>query len=99
MRHITTHEFVQDLPRLRRLDLFELANVESLWLIADHPSIEYLMFGRIRDRDLEPLTILPNLRFFLSGDPRWKDDGYPAPHLNDFSDEHPWVRKWHSLEP
>jgi hypothetical protein len=99
MRHITTLEFVQDLPRLRRLDLSELANVESLWPIADHPSIEYLMFGRIRDRDLEPLTRLSRLRFYLGGNPRWYDNSDAFAHLNDFPDEHPWVREWHSLEP
>jgi hypothetical protein len=99
LRHIRTLEFAQDLPNLRRLDLFELANVESLWPIAGHPSLEFVMFGRIRDRDPVPLSRLPRLKFFLGGNFRGDIDMHSLPEKNDFDEDHPYVQEWHSLEP
>lgn len=98
LRHISTLEFVQSLPHLRRLDLFDLANVESLWPIAGHPSLEFVMFGRIRDLDLMPLTKLPRLKFYLTGNYRWNLDMRSLPFKPDFPDDHPHVEEWHSLE-
>ena len=55
LRHITSVEWAARLPRLRLLDVFDQKGIESLWPLADHPSIEFLTFGRVRDLDLEPL--------------------------------------------
>ena len=74
MRHITTVEWAARLPRLRLLDVFDQAGIESLWPLAGHPSVEFLTFGRVRDLDLDPLRRIQNLKLFLTGHYRWNRD-------------------------
>ncbi len=74
LRHITSVEWAARLPRLRLLDVFDQAGIASLWPLADHPSIEFLTFGRVRDLDLDPLGRIQNLKLFLTGRYRWNRD-------------------------
>jgi hypothetical protein len=74
VRGVTTLDWVRRLPRLRLLDIAELKNVESLAPLADHPSLEWLEFGRTRDLDLTPLQSLPRLRFYRAWAGRWTGD-------------------------
>lgn len=74
VRGVTTLEWVRRLPKLRQLDIAELKNVESLAPLADHPSLEWLEFGRTRDLDLAPLRSIPRLRLFRCSGAAWKGD-------------------------
>jgi hypothetical protein len=98
LRQITTLDIVRRLPKLRHLDIFDLANVESLWPIADHPSIEFLAFGRTRDLDLEPLTRLPRLKLILTGGYRWNRDLHSFPYMHDLPPDHPAIAEWRALQ-
>ncbi|MGH2445136.1 MAG: hypothetical protein ACRDGD_03760 [Candidatus Limnocylindria bacterium] len=98
LRQITTLDFVRRLPRLRHLDVFDLENVETLSPIADHPSLEFVAFGRIRDLDLDPLTRLPRLKMILTGSYRWNRDVHAFPYLHDFPVDHPLVAEWRALQ-
>lgn len=98
LRHITTLGFVRKLPSLRHLDIFNLERVESLAPIADHPSLEFVAFGRIRDLDLEPLTRVPRLKMILTGRYRWNRDIHSFPYLHDFPSDDPLVAEWRELQ-
>lgn len=98
LRHITTLDFVPRLPRLRYLDVFELENVETLSPLADHPSLEFVAFGRVRDLDLDPLARAPRLKLILTGRYRWNRDVHSFPYLHDFPSDHPLVAQWRALQ-
>jgi hypothetical protein len=98
LRHITNLEFVQELPRLRHLDVFDLANIQSLGPLSDHDALEFVSFGRIRDLDLEPLTRLPRLKLFLTGHYRWNRDIHSLPYAHDFPQDHPALAEWRALQ-
>ena len=66
LRQITALDWAARLPRLRLLDVFEQKGIESLKPLAGHPSLEFLTFGRVKDLDLEPLGLIPNLKLFLN---------------------------------
>jgi hypothetical protein len=99
LRHVTTLEFASRLPRLRFLSVFDLKNVESLWPLADHPTLEFLAFGRVRDLDLDPLTRIPNLRLVLTGRYRWNRDVHSFPYLHDVPWDHPDRIAWQGARP
>jgi len=82
LRNVTTLHWASALPNLRLLDIRELKNVESLAPLAGHPSLEYVLFGRTRDMDLEPLRQIPNLRICSSPPGRWRGDGEDIPELS-----------------
>ena len=98
LRRITELDFARELPRLRHLDAFDLANVESLGPLADHDALEFVSFGRVRDLDLEPLTRLPRLKLFLTGHYRWNRDIHSLPYAHDLPEDHPAVAEWRSLQ-
>jgi hypothetical protein len=90
LRHITTVEWAAGLPRLRLLDVFDQAGIESLWPLAGHSSVEFLTFGRVRDLDLDPLDRIPNLKLFLTGHYRWNRDLSEFPeYMSTMPADHP----------
>ena len=98
LRHITTIEWAARLPRLRLLDVFDQKGIESLWPLADHPSIEFLTFGRVRDLDLEPLERIPNLKLFLTGHYRWNRDLSEFPYMHHLAADDPARTAYYSLK-
>jgi hypothetical protein len=98
LRQVSTLEFARRLSGLRHLDVFELKDVESLWPLADHPSLEFLAFGRIRDLDLEPLTRLPRLKLILTGFYPWNRDLHDFPNMHDVHPGDPAVVEWRALQ-
>ena len=98
LRHITTIDWAAHLPRLRLLDLFDQAGIESLWPLADHPSIEFLTFGRVRDLDLDPLGRIPNLRLYLTGHYRWNRDLGDFPYMHHLPADHPARTAYYALK-
>lgn len=89
LRHITTLDWVRRLPRLRLLNVFDLKNVEGLGPLAGHPGLEFVIFGRTKDLDLEPLADIPNLRLMHTGSYRWNRDRHAFPYLSDLPPDHP----------
>ena len=98
LRHITTIDWAAHLPRLRLLDVFDQAGIESLWPLADHPSIEFLTFGRVRDLDLDPLGRIPNLRLYLTGHYRWNRDLGDFPYMHHLPADHPARTAYYALK-
>jgi len=97
LRQITTLDWVQRLPRLRLLNVFDLKNVESLRPLAGHPSLEFVTFGRTKDFDLEPLAAIPNLRLMHTGSYRWNRDIYDFPHMDNVPFDHPVLAEYRRL--
>ncbi len=98
LRHITTIEWAAGLPRLRLLDVFGQKGIESLWPLADHPSIEFLTFGRVRDLDLGPLERIPHLKLFLTGHYRWTRELSAFPYMHHLPADHPARTAYYSLK-
>ena len=98
LRHITTIDWAARLPRLRLLDVFDQLEIESLWPLADHPTLEFLTFGRVRDLDLEPLARIPNLKMYLTGHYRWNRDLRGFPYLHHLPANDPARTAYYSLK-
>jgi len=97
LRLITSLEDVARLPSLRFLDVFDLKNVESLWPLAGHPTLEYIGFGCTADLDLEPLFTIPNLKLALTGKYRWNRDLHDLPYWHDVPSDDPRRLEWNRL--
>ena len=97
LRHVTTVEWAAELRQLRLLSLFDQKGIESLRPLADHPSLEFLTFGRVKDLDLEPLARIPRLKLFLTGHYRWNRDLADFPYLHGLPRDDPARREYYSL--
>ena len=98
LRNITTVEWAARLSRLRLLDVFGQAGIESLWPLADHPSLEFLAFGRVRDLDLDPLGRIPKLKVFLTGHYRWNRPLSDFPYMNHLPSDDPARTAYYELK-
>ena len=98
LRQITALDWAARLPRLRLLDVFEQKGIESLKPLAGHPSLEFLTFGRVKDLDLEPLGLIPNLKLFLTGTYRWNRDLSEFPYMHNLPRDHQVRQEYISLK-
>jgi hypothetical protein len=89
LRNVTTLEWAPNLLHLRLLDVFEQAAIESLWPLADHPALEFLTFGRVKDLDLEPLARVARLKLFLTGNYRWNRPLSDFPYMHELARDDP----------
>ena len=96
LRHVTTIEWAAELRKMRLLSLFDQKGIESLWPLADHPSLEFVTFGRVKDLDLEPLARIPRLKL-SDGHYRWNRDLADFPYMHELPREHPARREYYGL--
>lgn len=86
-RHVTTLDEVAQAPSLRFLRIDELKGVESLAPLAGHASLEFVVLGRVRDKDLGPLHDLPRLRLVAGPPVGWKGDIHELPYMHDIPED------------
>jgi hypothetical protein len=101
--HVTSIDFVAELPRLRFLGIADLKNVETLRPLAGHPSLEYVQCGPPQDLDPEPLREIPRLRMVQGfNSVRWSRTLDGLPTSRDFAEDDPvkveWSRLVHSVD-
>lgn len=97
LRQITTLEEVAGLPNLRFLDIFDLKNVETLAPLTGNATLEYIGFGKTADRDLDPLSTMPNLKLINTARSGWNRDVHELPYLHDVPPDDPRRIEWQNL--
>lgn len=84
-RQVTDLAPAARLPNLRILSCMGAPSIASLKPLAGHPTLEWVSFGPLPDRDLDPLATLPQLKVVHTGKHRFNRPPEDFPLIESFA--------------
>lgn len=97
-RQVTTLDDVATAPALRLLDIGDQRGIASLGPLAEHPTLEFVLFQKTGDMSLAALTELAHLRAVVGHQSRaWDSDLGELPSLHSFDDDDAVKRDYFAL--